>query len=92
QRRLALALDVDPGQVSRWIHGQPSDLRNAERVDLLELVLSELDRVYDREAAIRWLSGMNPHLGDRRPIDVIRTGRVEELLTALRTELAGSPA
>jgi transcriptional regulator with XRE-family HTH domain len=92
QRRLAEALGVDPAQVSRWHKGQAPDLRNAERVDVLELVLSELSRLYEPEVALRWLWGLNPHLGDRRPIEVVRAGQPEELVTALRMELAGSPA
>ena len=92
QRRLAAALGVDPAQITRWQQGQPSDLRNAGRVDVLELVLSELSRLYEPEVARRWLEGMNPHLGDRRPIDVVRSGRAEDLLGALRAEFAGSPA
>jgi uncharacterized protein (DUF2384 family) len=92
QRRLAAALGVDPAQISRWQQGQLSDLRNAERVDVLELVLSELSRLYEPDVARRWLEGLNPHLGDRRPIDVVRSGRAEDLLQALRAEFAGSPA
>jgi hypothetical protein len=37
-----------------------------------------------------WLFGLNPHLGDRRPIDLVRAGRAEELLRALRAERAES--
>jgi uncharacterized protein (DUF2384 family) len=92
QRRLAVALGVNPAQITRWQQGQPSDLRNAERVDVLELVLSALSRLYEPEVARRWLEGLNPHLGDRRPIDVVRSGRAEDLLQALRAEFAGSPA
>jgi hypothetical protein len=33
---------------------------------------------------------VNPHLGDRRPIDLIRDGRAEELMRAIRAERAGS--
>ena len=44
----------------------------------------------DDEAARAWLFGLNPHLGDRRPIDLIRAGRAEELLHALRAERAES--
>jgi uncharacterized protein (DUF2384 family) len=42
--------------------------------------------VYDREAALSWLFGVNPLLGDRRPIDLIRMGRAEELMRAIRAE------
>ena len=63
---------------------------NAEQLDLLELVWSSLLRVYDREAALAWLTGLNPLLGDRRPIDLVRLGRTEELMRAIRGERAAS--
>jgi uncharacterized protein (DUF2384 family) len=90
QRRLAELLDVSPAQVTRWIRGQGIDDANAERVDLLELVMSNLLRLYSPEAAHQWLAGVNPHLGDRRPIDLVRRGRARELLDAIAAERAGS--
>ena len=65
-------------------------LLNAERVDLLELVWSAALRLYDRDAALAWLFGINPRLGDRRPIDLVRAGRTEELMRAIRAERADS--
>lgn len=90
QRRLAELLGVSPAQVTRWRHGKGIDALNAERVDLLELVMSQLLRVYPAEAAERWLVGLNPHLGERRPIDLIRRGRLPELIEAIAAERAGS--
>ncbi|HTE63482.1 MAG TPA: hypothetical protein VK631_24210 [Solirubrobacteraceae bacterium] len=90
QRRLAELLDVSPAQVTRWRRGQGIDELNAERVDLLELVMSNLLRVYALEVAERWLVGLNPSLGDRRPLDLIRRGQTRELLDAIATERAGS--
>jgi uncharacterized protein (DUF2384 family) len=55
-------------------------------VDLLELVWANLLRLYEREAALAWLFGVNPLLNDRRPIDLIRLGRAEELMRAIRAE------
>jgi uncharacterized protein (DUF2384 family) len=92
QRRLARALDVSPAQVSRWKRGQGIDPDNAERLDLLELTMSFLLRLYEAETAEKWLFGLNPNLRHRRPIDVIRVGETEELLSALRQERAGSYA
>ena len=46
QRRLAELLGVSPAQVTRWRRGQGIDELNAERVDLLELVMSNLLRLY----------------------------------------------
>ncbi len=92
QRRLADALGVSPAQISRWKRGQGVDPDNAERLDLLELVMSSLVRLYEPATVEKWLFGLNPLLRNRRPIDVIRAGRTEELLAALRQERAGSYA
>jgi hypothetical protein len=71
-------------QVTRWLRGAGIDPLNAEKVDLLELVWSSLLRLYDRDAALAWLFGINPTLGDRRPIDLVRAGRAEDLMRAIR--------
>ncbi len=92
QRRLADLLGVSPAQVTRWLKGGGIDSINADRVDLLELVMSQLLRLYSPRAASLWLVGLNPHLGDRRPIDMIRRGRTQELLDAISQERAGSYA
>jgi uncharacterized protein (DUF2384 family) len=84
--QVADLLGVNRSQVTRWLRGSGIDLINAERVDLLELVWSNLLRLYEREAALAWLFGVNPLLGDRRPIDLVRTGRTEELMRAIRAE------
>jgi hypothetical protein len=90
QRRLAELLDVSPAQITRWRNGSGIDEVNARRVDLLELAMSSLLRVYSSDAAEDWLLGVNPHLGDRRPIDLIRSGRTRALLDAIELEMAGS--
>src|SRR5437868_8080961 len=88
--QLADMLGVSRSQVTRWLRGAGIDPLNAERVDLLELVWSSLLRVYEQEAALAWLFGVNPSLGDRRPIDLVRAGRAEELMRAIRAERADS--
>jgi hypothetical protein len=86
--RLAEMLGVNRSQVTRWLRGAGIDPLNAEKIELLELVWSNILRLYDREAALAWLFGVNPLLGDKRPIDVIRLGRAEELMRAIRAERA----
>jgi transcriptional regulator with XRE-family HTH domain len=92
QRRLAELLGVSPAQVSRWLRGQGIDPLNADKIDVLELVMATLLRLYEPDVARQWLLGFNPHLRDRRPIDLVRMGRVEELLAAIRAERAESYA
>jgi uncharacterized protein (DUF2384 family) len=90
QRRLAELLGVNAAQVTRWRRGEGIDDLNAGRVDLLELVMARLLRLYSAEVAERWLVGMNPNLGDRRPVDLIRRGQARQLLDAIANERAGS--
>lgn len=88
--RLADMLGVSRSQVTRWLRGSGIDPLNAEKVDLLELVWSSLLRLYDQDAALAWLFGVNPALGDRQPIELVRSGRTEELMRAIRAERADS--
>jgi len=88
--QLADLLGVNRSQVMRWLRGAGIDPLNAEKVDLLDLVWSNLLRLYDRDAALSWLFGVNPSLGDRRPVDLIRMGRAEELMRAIRAERSDS--
>ena len=87
---LADLLGVSRSRITRWLKGAGIDPVNAERVDLLELTWANLLRIYEPEAARAWLLGMNPTLGDRRPIDLVRAGRAEELMRAIRAERADS--
>ena len=87
---LADMLGVSRSRVTRWLKGAGIDPSNAEKVDLLELVWSNLLRLYEPATARSWLFGVNPGLGDRRPIDLIRAGQAEELVRAIRAERADS--
>ena len=88
--QLADMLGVSRSQVTRWLRGSGIDPLNAEKVDLLELVWSNLLRLYERDAALAWLFGVNPTLHDARPIDLIRAGHAEELMRAIRAERSDS--
>lgn len=83
RRLLADLLGVDRAQFTRWLHGEEIDDVTAERVDLLDLVMAHLLRLYSLKMARRWLVGLNPGLGDRRPVDLIRRGRSRELFAVL---------
>src|SRR2546423_14542889 len=88
--QLADMLGVSRSQVTRWLRGAGIDPLNAEKVDLLELVWSSVLRLYERDAALAWLFGLNPRLRDRRPIDLVRAGHAEELIRAIRAERSDS--
>ena len=53
---------------------------------------AEAERIFGRPGAQKWLRGLDPRLGDRRPLDVLRTGAVHEVIRALAEHKAGSAA
>jgi transcriptional regulator with XRE-family HTH domain len=92
QARLARLLGVERSTVSRWLKGAAGDPVLASRVDALEFVLAEARRVFGAAAAEKWLRGFDPRLGDRRPADLLRAGRVADVVRALAEHRAGSYA
>src|SRR5688500_12268353 len=84
--QLADLLGVNRSQVTRWLRGAGIDPLNAEKVELLELVWSNLLRIYERDAALSWLFGVKPIRGERRPVAVPRIGRPGDLMRAIRAE------
>lgn len=92
QAKLAGLLGVERSTVSRWLHGGSADAAHAARVDALEYVLAESERTFGKAGARKWLVGLDPHLGDRRPVDVLRAGATHEVIRALAEHKAGSYA
>jgi uncharacterized protein (DUF2384 family) len=90
QAKLAGLLGVQRSTVSRWLRGGTPDSAQAARVDALEYVLAEAERVFGKDGARKWLRGIEPRLGDRRPIDVLRSGAVHEVIRALAEHKAGA--
>jgi transcriptional regulator with XRE-family HTH domain len=90
QARLARLLGVDRSTVSRWLRGVAPEAAHAARVDAVEYVLAEAERVFGRAGAAKWLKGLEPRLSDRRPIDLILDGAVHEVIRALAEHRAGA--
>lgn len=56
----------------------------------LDAVDSLLRGFLEKEIIIDWLFGINAHLGDRRPLDVLRDGRLSEVVAAVEAEKSGA--
>lgn len=88
---VARAIGVDRAQVTRWLDkGQTPDPANLRKVEAVELAVARLLRVFEHDTALRWLTGTNALLGDRRPMDLLGRGRLAEVLGAIDAEEAGS--
>ena len=89
---LADALGVHRSQVARWKRGGQADSANEERLRNLGTVVESLTGYLEPTAISDWLSGINPHLGHRRPIDVLLAGNVTDVIAAVEAERRGAYA
>jgi len=92
QARVARLLGVSPSRVSRWLRTEEPDAANRRKLQGVEFVLGRLLDVYGRDTGLKWLQGTNAQLGNRRPIDLLATGRVTDVLGALEAEESGAYA
>jgi transcriptional regulator with XRE-family HTH domain len=83
QSEVARLLKVDRSQVSRWLAGGEPDQRNKARLDGLEYVLARLLQRFSPATARKWLAGINAHLGNRRPLELIARNRIAEVIAAV---------
>ena len=93
QSQVAKLLDVDRSCMTRWIrrHEIP-DTRNQAKIVALHLILLKLKALFRPETAEKWLLGINAHLANHRPIDLIQQERISEVLAALEQAETGAYA
>lgn len=89
---LADALGVHRSQVARWKRGGQADPANEERLRDLGTVVDSLTGYLEPGAISDWLSGVNAHLGHRRPIDVLLAGHLTDVIAAVEAERRGAYA
>src|SRR5438093_376930 len=78
---VAELLGVDRSQPSRWKSGKTTPSPEVrDRILDLEYVLSRLQEIYERDTAVKWLQGINAHLGNVRPLDVMRVRGVADVI------------
>jgi hypothetical protein len=76
--------------VSRWKRGEQPDPAHGERLLRLDVVVSLLAGFLDDEVIPDWLHGINAHLRNRRPIDVLREGALSEVVAAVEAAKSGA--
>ena len=83
---VANMLGTTPETVSRWNRSRAHPRPNQERclVDL-EYIVKRLREFYsDPRTARAWMYSRHRHFGGLRPADLVREGRVQEVLDAIR--------
>ena len=93
QNAVAEVLGVDRSSVSRWVREKEiPDPVNEERIAGLRYVSTRLLKIFTKEGARAWLLGINAHLNNQRPLDLLRNGRLTEVISALEQAETGSYA
>jgi hypothetical protein len=92
EAELAEWLGVDRSQLTRYKRGQQPRGEAAWRLLGLDTVVGALRQVLEPGVVVDWLHGINAHLNHQRPLDVLRAGRLAEVIAAVEAERAGSYA
>jgi uncharacterized protein (DUF2384 family) len=79
-------------QITRAAKGQEIGGEAGWRVSGLAAVVTALLGIYEPEAVAGWMHGANPHLQDRRPLDVLAQGDVAAVMTAVQAARTGAYA
>lgn len=92
QASVARLIGVSSSRVSRWLRTEEPDPSSKRRLEGVEFILARLLEVFEKDTALKWLHGVNAHLNNRRPIDLMAAGRIAEVLGAIEAEETGAYA
>lgn len=87
---LADAMGVHRSQVTRWSQGRSAQTGNAWLLRDLAAAVSRLADFYQTGTINRWLFGANPDLDGEQPIELLRQGRLPEVLMAIQAQTGGA--
>lgn len=81
---------IDRSRVTRFKQGKNLEPGTAALLDAVGVAVTQLRGFLDDDAIPQWLRGVNAHLGHRTPLDVLRTGRLSEVIAAIEAEKSGA--
>ena len=81
---------VDRSRVTRFKQGKNLEPATDDLLEDVSITVTKLRGFLDDDMIPEWLRGVNAQLGHRTPLDVIRTGRVSEVLAAIEAEKSGA--
>lgn len=81
---------VDRSRITRFKQGRNLEPATDKLLDDLSSTVKMLRGFIDDEMIPEWLRGTNAHLGNRAPLDVIRTGHLSEVIAAIEAEMSGA--
>jgi hypothetical protein len=91
--RLGEAIGANQKQAKSWASGEESPSEEqSELIASLSYVVQSASKVWSRAAIWDWLNGRNAFLGGATPLDMVRRGRMAEVLQAVEGEASGAYA
>ena len=81
---------VDRSRVTRFKQGRNLEPATDELLSDLSSTVKKLHRFLDDSVIPDWLRGINAHLGNLTPLDVIRAGHVSRVFAAIEAEKSGA--
>jgi hypothetical protein len=87
---LAAWVGTHRNQITRAAEGQEIGGDAGWLLSSLAAIVTTLLAIYEPEAVGGWLHGSNPHLGDRRPLDVLAEGDVSAVMAAVQAARTGA--
>lgn len=86
---IAEALQISRASLGRWRRGAIPDAAAESRLIGLDAAVSLLATYLQPTTVAKWLTGPDPYLGDRAPIELIRRGQLAEVIGAVEADRAG---
>jgi hypothetical protein len=87
---IAAVAGVSDRAVQKWAAGSRPEAAHRDKLLDLRYAVAELSAVYQPEGVGIWLRSRQRALAGRRPLDVIREGRLDDVLPLIE-RLAGGP-
>jgi hypothetical protein len=81
---------IDRSRVTRFKQGKNLEPETSALLDAVGVTVTQLRGFLDDDLIPEWLRGVNAHLGHRTPLDVLRTGRLSEVIAAIEAEKSGA--
>lgn len=81
---------IDRSRVTRFKQGRNLEPDTSALLDAVGAVVTQLRGFLDDDTIPEWLRGVNAHLAHRTPLDVLRTGRLSEVIAAIESEKSGA--
>ena len=92
QSAVASLLNVHRSRITRWLGRERPDGENRAKITGLHFLWARLLTRLKPSTAQKWLYGINAHLRNQRPIDLIQQNRIAEVAQAIEQLETGAYA